>query len=264
MKKYLFLLFSVLSMMTAHAQVREDFIYYQNPSNDWDTLAVDQYLYFDINGDGDSDLKFVTFEGSSGSSSLGSGLYTMNGWESCCYRTAPLPGYDNIFFDLSLPLNDTSLVWSSICSATQYSTFPISYKVGLRVADGEHYYYGWVECEQERSSWYHAFFHLSKTCFCTIPDFPLQWGQTDITSIGENESTICTIIYPNPTSGHVTITGKDLKSAQVLNTLGQRVSMVQGQGETLRIDIANLPSGVYFVNILDEEGRKCVRKVVKK
>ena len=70
-------------------------------------------------------------------------------------------------------------------------------------------------------------------------------------------------VYPNPANSIVTITGKDLKSAEVLNVLGQSVATVKGQGETLQIDIANLPTGVYFVNITDEEGRKCVRKVVK-
>ena len=70
-------------------------------------------------------------------------------------------------------------------------------------------------------------------------------------------------IYPNPTNGLATVTGKNLKSAEVFNILGQRVAKVQGQGETMQIDIAKLPAGVYFVNIMDEEGRKCVRKVVK-
>ncbi len=70
-------------------------------------------------------------------------------------------------------------------------------------------------------------------------------------------------IYPNPANSIVTITGKNLKSAEVLNVLGQSVATVKGQGETLQIDMANLPTGVYFVNITDEEGRKCVRKVVK-
>ena len=70
-------------------------------------------------------------------------------------------------------------------------------------------------------------------------------------------------ISPNPTTGFVTITGKNLKSAEVLNMFGQCVAKVQGQGETLQVDIAKLPAGVYFVNIMDEEGRKCVRKVVK-
>lgn len=44
---------------------------------------------------------------------------------------------------------------------------------------------------------------------------------------------------------------------------GQQVLSVQGKGNELRIDMAALPAGVYFVNVTDEEGRKCVRKVVK-
>ena len=70
-------------------------------------------------------------------------------------------------------------------------------------------------------------------------------------------------LHPNPTSGQVSITGKNLKQAEILNTLGQRVATVTGQGETLQIDIAKLPAGVYFVRITDEEGRKCVKKVMK-
>ena len=71
-------------------------------------------------------------------------------------------------------------------------------------------------------------------------------------------------VYPNPTTGIVTITGKDLKQAEVLNTLGQRVATATGEGERITIDISSLPTGIYFINITDTEGRKCVRKVVKK
>ena len=78
----------------------------------------------------------------------------------------------------------------------------------------------------------------------------------------QNELGFCTL-HPNPTNGQVTIIGKDLKQAEVFNTLGQRVATATGKGETLQIDLADLPAGVYFVNITDEEGRKCVKKVVK-
>ena len=71
-------------------------------------------------------------------------------------------------------------------------------------------------------------------------------------------------VYPNPTTGLVTVKGKDLKQAEVFNTLGQRVVTAKGEGgETLQIDIADLPAGFYFVNVTDGEGRKCIRKVVK-
>ena len=70
-------------------------------------------------------------------------------------------------------------------------------------------------------------------------------------------------IVPNPKMSTVTITGQDLKSAEVINTLGQRVATVKGEGEHLTVDISALPAGVYFVNVTDKDGRKCVRKVVK-
>jgi hypothetical protein len=44
---------------------------------------------------------------------------------------------------------------------------------------------------------------------------------------------------------------------------GQQVLSVQGKGNELRIDMAALPAGVYFVTVTNEEGQKCVRKVVK-
>lgn len=70
-------------------------------------------------------------------------------------------------------------------------------------------------------------------------------------------------IVPNPTMSTVTITGQDLKSAEVFNTLGQHVATATGRGEQLQINLSSLPAGVYFVNVTDSEGRKCVRKVVK-
>jgi hypothetical protein len=41
------------------------------------------------------------------------------------------------------------------------------------------------------------------------------------------------------------------------------VATATGEGERLTVDLSGLPSGIYFVNVTDKEGRKCVRKVVK-
>ena len=106
--------------------------------------------------------------------------------------------------------------------------------------------------------------YIDKIAFCTMPEYPLRWGQISLSDgIGENETTAFATIHPNPANSIVTVTGKNLKSAEVINTFGQRVATVQGKGETLQIDVAELPVGIYFVCITDEEGRKCVRKVVK-
>ena len=70
-------------------------------------------------------------------------------------------------------------------------------------------------------------------------------------------------LHPNPTTGQVTIMGQDLKTVEVFNTLGQQVAAANEKGERITLDISNLPTGIYFVNITDGEGRKCVKKVVK-
>ncbi|MBO6024981.1 MAG: T9SS type A sorting domain-containing protein [Bacteroidales bacterium] len=71
------------------------------------------------------------------------------------------------------------------------------------------------------------------------------------------------IIYPNPVSETLHIQCFELEEVQVFNALGQQVLSVQGKGNELSIDMAALPAGVYFVAVTNEDGRKCVRKVVK-
>ena len=70
-------------------------------------------------------------------------------------------------------------------------------------------------------------------------------------------------VYPNPTNGQVTIIGKNLRQAEVVNMFGQRIIIAKGEGNELHFDMEALPSGVYFVNVTDTEGRQCVKKVVK-
>ena len=138
-------------------------------------------------------------------------------------------------------------------------------RYGIRYNDGAAYYYGWfkMSCHYNHDSGLNEI-NIDKIAFCTVPDYPLLWGQTSLnTDVDESESTDFATIHPNPTTGLVTITGKDLKQAEVLNMLGQRVANATGEGERITIDISSLPTGIYFVNVTDKEGRKCVRKVVK-
>ena len=70
-------------------------------------------------------------------------------------------------------------------------------------------------------------------------------------------------IYPNPTTGMVSVSGVNLRQAEVYNALGQLVATATGNGSQITVDLNGLPAGLYFVNITDSDGRMCVRKVVK-
>ena len=152
-----------------------------------------------------------------------------------------------------------------------YISVEDEYKWCIRLKEGNDYYYGWAftdafsEPNQIGQSGHNKlYFALHDIAFCTIPNYPLKWGQTSIhTNVGENLAWFFSTLYPNPTSGLVTINGADLKQAEAFNTLGQRVATATGEGETLHIDLSGLPAGIYFVNVTDKDGRKCVRKVVK-
>ena len=69
--------------------------------------------------------------------------------------------------------------------------------------------------------------------------------------------------FPNPTNDRVVIEGIEAAEVQIYNAIGKCVASAKCKGEPLTIDISSLPAGVYFVNITDGEGRKCVKKVVK-
>ena len=78
-------------------------------------------------------------------------------------------------------------------------------------------------------------------------------------------------VYPNPTAGNATVVfgsavgGK--YTVNVLNALGQVVysktaSSTTGEN-THAIDISELSSGLYFINLMEESGMRSLRLVKK-
>ena len=140
-----------------------------------------------------------------------------------------------------------------------------------RVGEEDDWCYGWIEASVYIHYWIEDQTMFNKidlvvyrTAYCTIPNYPLCIGQTSLDwGVEDNETTAIVTLHPNPATSQVTIMGIDLKSAEVINTVGQLVATVHGEGDRLTMDISALPAGVYFVSITDSEGRKCVRKVVK-
>jgi len=72
-------------------------------------------------------------------------------------------------------------------------------------------------------------------------------------------------VYPNPTNDFAMIYSKYLymKQIEVINTLGQVCSTQQSAGGTARVDVKNLPKGVYTLRIQTDEGVVEKRLVVE-
>jgi PKD repeat protein len=65
-------------------------------------------------------------------------------------------------------------------------------------------------------------------------------------------------IYPNPTSGQLTISG-DKGTTEVYDMYGRKVLKTNSS----QIDLSNEPPGIYFIQLTTEEGSRFVKKVVK-
>ena len=267
MKKCIFTLLALLCCQIITAQTDGCLIVKEYSPDEWQVLHGT--IYVDMDDDGEWDFRY--FKETSSFLMSSPSVLARN---ASCYHAISEEYYlyyENIFPDIATPFNDSSLNWSStriypeIIYYGEYHLDTMTFKSGIRNGQEGEYYYGWMEAYAVVTNDYDSvWFYLARTCYCTIPNYPLVWGQTSLTTgFEENEVSAFATICPNPTNSTFTVTGKNLKSAEVLNALGQRVATAKGKGETLQIDIAKLPTGVYFVNITDEDGRKCVRKVVK-
>ena len=79
-------------------------------------------------------------------------------------------------------------------------------------------------------------------------------------NIAENNANIYNI-YPNPTSGKITVSGANIKEVEIYNLCGQKVLSVKGE-QNVNIDMSSLISGIYMVKITDNNGKVSVNKIV--
>lgn len=60
------------------------------------------------------------------------------------------------------------------------------------------------------------------------------------------------MVYPNPTTGLVTISGVPLREIEIFNTLGQRVLKETCHEEEVHLDVSSLAAGVYMLRVIDD------------
>ena len=67
-------------------------------------------------------------------------------------------------------------------------------------------------------------------------------------------------IFPNPTSGLVTIEAENINYIAIYNSVGQLVNVVKSENNT--VDMSNYDNGVYYFNIVDNAGQSSLQRVV--
>ena len=67
-------------------------------------------------------------------------------------------------------------------------------------------------------------------------------------------------IFPNPTSGLVTIEAENINYIAIYNSVGQLVNVVKS--ETNTVDMSSYDNGVYYFNIVDNAGQSSLQRVV--
>jgi hypothetical protein len=150
--------------------------------------------------------------------------------------------------------------WTHGNTAAYYSHY------GFRIQREDGYYYGWFETYNrvvsKKNEKQIAHYGFDRTAYCTIPNYPLVWGQTEFWGVEENgDKALGKLkLHPNPTTGIVRIEGEKAVEAQVFNPLGQLVQTVQN---TNAINLEGLPHGVYLLRVTMEDGKVFSDKVVK-
>ena len=157
-------------------------------------------------------------------------------------------------------LNNDTITWS------KDSFWPdgcFNGRYGFRKQHNGNYYYGWMiaYCDMiPPAEVIGRNIYIDKYAFCTVPNYPLVWGQTSFTKVEENEASAFAAIHPNPTTGIVRIEGENATEVKVFNTLGQLVKTVQNTNE---VSLEGLPQGVYLLRVTLESGKTFSDKVVK-
>ena len=68
-------------------------------------------------------------------------------------------------------------------------------------------------------------------------------------------------VYPNPVTNQLTISsGNEISSVSISNLLGQTIFSNEYNANTVQVNVADLPSGVYFVKVNGSEVRKFVKE----
>ena len=75
----------------------------------------------------------------------------------------------------------------------------------------------------------------------------------DLTSTNENQA-LNFKLYPNPTSGQITIALEGMQKVVVYNALGQALLNKEASRDVLQLDLSGFENGLYWVKVMAQKG----------
>ena len=93
-------------------------------------------------------------------------------------------------------------------------------------------------------------------------------GTYNIISVISNENVEETLnltykVYPNPVKDILTIEGENMSQIMIYNSLGQLVKSIEGNNDNIvEVNVKSLQNGMYFVNIINNNGKITAKKVI--
>lgn len=273
MKRLLITLLAISSMAFAYAQ--EGGIIYTDFEPDLGVAqleALDNNDTLKIDLDHNGTMDFLIFIRKEPTSPLMRHVYITTASSEWTFR----PNFDNIFEHDTVVSNPPYPAGWGVSNSPWQLLWDSNYMekmIGFHKVDGNDNYYAWAKIyfyidghghHPSYGEYELVYAFCDCMAYCTIPDYPLRWGQTDLTWGVEEDGEPFVAIHPNPANDSFTLTGEQLSEARLYSVTGQLVGTKQGNGtESLTMDISDLSSGLYFVTAIGKDGQKCVQKVVK-
>jgi hypothetical protein len=241
----------LIFLVALKLSAQESSIIYNDYNPDLILKRVSDSFLVDVNEDSIADVMFYTV-----GSSVGNWYYVKPVNSNCQFSL--------INYYPSDSLKNDSIIWhtETVCILGE-QTYNYIEKIGIRIASNNQYYFGWIKAFFTKST-YTRICNIDKYAFCTIPDYPLLWGQTELTGAKEIDVQDKVKVSVDGQSKNINIQSKEVvKEISLINYNG-RVIQKWRNLKSSKVDIPaeEIKGGIYLIRIKNMNNEVFTDKVV--